>query len=332
MTEIKIALLGLGNVGRAFADYLERVNGNLPVNLKICGIADSSGGLLSNNYDQIKHAIEAKSSGRSIADSSSTDLILNTREFVDSLSQAGISMMIESLPTNLIDGQPALENLKTALAHGVSIVTVDKGPIAKGFEVLKEAARAGSSRFAFSGTTGVTPPEAISGERVLEIRGVLNGTTNHILTQMQTRSISFDHALSEAQQAGIAEPDPKLDVEGWDTAVKILILAKSLMGARAEIGEVSRIGIGPEISTLIEKARPTGRIVRLVGRARIWQGRVRVSVAPKLIASDSPFYSVDGTSKVAVFRTEKGEVLSHGISGRDAISQTILDDLIRIIS
>jgi homoserine dehydrogenase len=330
MTEIKIALLGLGNVGRAFADYLERVNNDLPVGLKICGIADSSGGFLSDDSSQIKQAIEAKTSGRSISDFSSNNSILNTQEFVDHLQQSGISVLVESLPTNIINGQPVLDYLKTALASGVSVATVDKGPLVHGLEALKEAARAGSSRLAFSGTTGVTPPEEIGDERVLEIRGILNGTTNHILTEMQTRSISFDQALSEAQEAGIAEPDPKLDTEGWDTAVKILILAKSLMGAQCGIREVSRIGIGPEIDTLIEKARPSGRIVRLVGRARIWQGRVRVSVAPKLITEDSPFYNVSGTSKVAVFRTEKGEALSHGISARDAISQTILNDIISL--
>lgn len=330
MTEIKIALLGLGNVGRAFADYLERVNDNMPVRLRICGIADSSGGFLSDDQNQIKQAIAEKASGRSVSDFSPNKIIPDTREFVGHLQRSGISILVESLPTNIIDGQPVLDCLKAALADGICVVTVDKGPLVHGLEALKEAARAGSAQLAFSGTTGITPPEEIRGERVLEIRGVLNGTTNHILTEMQTRSISFDQALGEAQQSGIAEPDPKLDTEGWDTAVKILILAKSLMGASCHLSEVPRIGIGAETNALIENARATNRIVRLIGRARIWQGRVRVSVAPKILNSDSPFYQVNGTSKAAVFRTEKGAVLSHGISGRDAISQTILDDIIRI--
>jgi len=328
MTEIRIALLGLGNVGRAFADYLDRVSDDLPVRLRICGIADSSGGLLSHDQSQIRQAIADKASGRSI-DSCSSDSI-PTPDFVRRLNQSGISVLVESLPTNLNDGQPALDYLKTSLSQNINVVTVDKGPLAYGFEALKEASRAGSARLAFSGTTGVTPPEEISNERVIEIRGVLNGTTNHILTEMQTRAISFEQALSEAQQAGIAESDPRLDIDGWDTAVKILILAKSLMDARCEINEVPRIGIGRETAALIETARKTDRIVRLVGRARIWQGRVRVSVAPKILSSDSPFYSVEGTSKAAFFRTEQGQVLSHGISGRDAISQTILDDIMSL--
>jgi homoserine dehydrogenase len=150
---------------------------------------------------------------------------------------------------------------------------------------------------------------------------------------MQERGRSFDEALAGAQAAGIAEPDASLDVQGWDTASKILILAKSLMGAQARLSEVSRIGIGPETESLIRVGRASGRVVRLVGRARIWQGRVRVSVAPKLVEPDSPFYSVSGTSKAAVFRTDGlGAVLAHARSGRDAISQTIMEDIERITS
>lgn len=236
--------------------------------------------------------------------------------------------MVESLPTNLEDGQPALGLITSALARGIHVVTVDKGPLVYGLDALKESAREGGSRFRYSGTSGVSIPAELRGERVIEIRGVLNGTTNHILTAMQRERISFGEALAHAQAEGVAEPDPELDVEGWDTAAKILILAKTLMAADAGLAEVSRIGIGPRTDSLIQIARDTDRIVRLVGRARIWQGRVRVSVAPKLISRDSPFFPVEGTSKLAWFRTEsRGEVTSFARSGRDAISRTILGDV-----
>ena len=181
-------------------------------------------------------------------------------------------------------------------------------------------------------STGVSPPDDISNDRVLEIRGILNGTTNYILSEMQESSVSFDEALAAAQSEGIAEPDPSLDIEGWDTASKILILAKALMGADSTVSEVSRIGIGRETESLIAAARERNARVRLIGRARIWQGRVRVSVAPKMVTADSPFFSINGTLKAALFRTEmKGEVLSFARSGRDAISRVILDDLAKMI-
>jgi homoserine dehydrogenase len=158
-----------------------------------------------------------------------------------------------------------------------------------GFDRLHSAA-AGSARIAFSGTTGVSLPEGVASANVYEIRGVLNGTTNYILSEMQQKNVTFDEALARAQADGIAEPDPRLDIEGWDTACKILILARSAMGADATLEQVSRIGIGPGTESLIQVGRATGRLVRLVGRARNWQGRISVNVAPKLVTPQSTQY------------------------------------------
>jgi homoserine dehydrogenase len=325
-TEIKVALLGLGNVAQAFCDYLDRRENNV----RLCGIVDSSGGLLSDDRDFIRSAIAQKSQGQSIRGFAAPGLARDAEDFIRKLPEAGVSILVESLPTNLEDGQPALNFLASALAQGTSVVTVDKGPLAYGFENLKKAARAGNSRLAFTGATGVRPPILGEGERVLEIRGVLNGTTNYILSRMQQDAVTFANALFDAQAAGIAEPDARQDIEGWDTAVKILILAKQLMGAESSLREVARIGIGSDTDSLISTARATGRAVRLIGRARIWQGRVRLSVAPKLVYPESPFFSVSGTSKVALFRTETREVLVEAHSGRDQISKVILDDIVSI--
>jgi homoserine dehydrogenase len=328
---LKVALLGFGNVGRSFARYANQQSSDKRIDISIGAIADSSGGLMLDTPGQVERLIASKESFLSIKDVAPGSVITSATEFINSLQQSGISAIVESLPTNLEDGQPALDLIMSALAQGINVVTVDKGPLVYGLDALKESARKGGSRFGYSGTTGVSIPEKLRDERVIEIRGVLNGTTNYMLTAMQQERISFNEALAYAQTDGIAEPDPALDVAGWDTAAKILILAKTLMGTDARLAEVSRIGIGPETDSLIQTGRDSNRVVRLVGRARIWQGRVRVSVAPKLIREDSPFFSVEGTSKLALFRTEgEGEVLSFARSGRDAISQTILDDLLRL--
>ncbi|HEX5735565.1 MAG TPA: hypothetical protein VF131_22250 [Blastocatellia bacterium] len=326
---ISVALLGLGNVARAFARYIE--NHNLPI--QIVALADSTGGVLVSSSGQARRAIALKESGSSIAEIAPADVIKDAKSLIGLLPEAGAHFLIESLPTNLSSGQPALDLIQSALARGIHVVTVDKGPLVHGLSKLKAAAEAAGSRIGYSGTTGVTAPDEVKASRVLEIRGVFNGTTNYILTEMQERGLSFNQALARAQADGIAEPDPSLDIEGWDTAAKILILAKDLMGATARIDEVSRIGIGAEIKSLIQTARDRNGRVRLVGRARIWQGRVRVSVAPKIVIADSPFHSVSGTSKAALFRTEeKGKVLAFARSGRDAISQIMLDDIHKIAS
>jgi homoserine dehydrogenase len=329
-TQVNVALLGFGNVGRAFATYIEATN-VLPIRINVTGVADTSGGLFLNENSVLKRVIAHKDSGRSLSEFAPGASIAGPDEFIRALPAAGISLLVESLPTDIASGEPALGLITAALAQGTNVVTVDKGPLVHGLNSLQEAEARGASRLGYSGTTGVSIPDEVANDRVLEIRGVLNGTTNYILTEMQQHQRSFDEALATAQAEGIAEPDPSLDVEGWDTVSKVLILANSLMGANAHLAEVSRTGIGLQTEALIRIARESGRVVRLLGRARVWQGRVRVSVAPKLVRPDSPFYSVAGTSKAAVFRTEKqGEILVSGRSGRDAISQTIVDDIARI--
>jgi homoserine dehydrogenase len=332
MNQLKVALLGLGNVGQAFVRY---VSEQAP-SVHICAVADSSGALVPDSNAQLADLIGHKQAGRPVATFASGNPIRDIPTFIQLLKTSSVSCLVESLPTNIKDGQPALGFLSEALAQGIHVVTVDKGPLVHGFDLLKQAAETGKSRLAFTGTTGVAIPDELISENVLEIRGVLNGTTNYILTAMQEQGLSFNEALAIAQRDGIAEPDPALDVEGWDTACKILILAKALMDTRANadatLSQVSRLGLSADTETLIEAGRRMNRVVRLVGRARIWQGRLRVSVAPKLVDPDSPFYSVGGTSKLAVFRIGKGEIISTARSGRDAISQIILEDILKATS
>jgi homoserine dehydrogenase len=328
--QVTVALLGLGNVGRAFLQYVNSVES--PIRAVVAAVADSSGGLFVDKETEIQSIIEAKRTGRKLNEIAGGNWVLNLETFISALPHRGASFLVESLPTNIESGEPALTLIIKALTQGTNVVTVDKGPLAHGFAELESAQRNGGTRLGFSGTTGVSIPDELLNDRVLEIRGVLNGTTNHVLSQMQQSHTTFDEALASAQAAGIAEPDPSLDIQGWDTVVKMLILAKTLMGADTRLADVSRIGIGPETESLIAVGRDSGRMVRLVGRARIWQGRVRVSVAPKLVEPGTPFYDVSGTSKAAVFRTERqGSVLAVGRSGRDAISQTILDDIVKIM-
>jgi homoserine dehydrogenase len=148
---------------------------------------------------------------------------------------------------------------------------------------------------------------------------------------MQERGLSFDQALVQAQADGVAEPDPSLDIEAWDSSAKILILAKSLMQSSAELSDVSRTGINAGTQALIQTASKMGKVVRLVCRARESEGQVRLSVAPELVGNGSPFFSVRGTSKLAIFRTGHGEITSASLSGRDAIAKTIMDDVISVM-
>jgi homoserine dehydrogenase len=323
---IKIALLGFGNVGRAFARYLDKTSDG--TELGIFGVADVTGALLLAHVDDVRWLLEKQEQGYTIADCAARGTFLDVPAYVDALRDAGIAVLVECLPTNPDNGQPALDLIRRALDNCVAVVTVDKGPIVHGFQALTEAARRQGTKLAYSGTTGVRPPADLADCDVLEIRGILNGTTNYILTEMQERGLAFEQALAQAREQGIAEPNPALDIEGWDTAFKILILANEWMDARATLEDVLRIGIGQETEELVSAARDSGRAVRLVGRARLWGGRVRLSVAPKIVGPESILHSISGTSKGAVFRTkQKGEIFAGSRSGRDAIAQTILEDI-----
>ncbi len=332
MDEVRVGLLGFGNVARAFCRHILG-NASLQRSIRIVAVSDSSGSALLREAQQLDWFVKHKSAGRTIRDIAPDNVIEDIREFLEILPRAGVQVLVESLPTNLSNGLPGVAYIRTALLRGIHVVTVDKGPIVHAFDELNQTARARGARLEFSGTLGVQPPPESFGCRLLEIRGVFNGTTNYILSQMQEHELSLDQALRIAQAEGIAESDPSLDLEGWDTACKILIHAKTLMGSDASLADVSRRGIGPQIEALIQTARSTGRVVRLLARARIWQGRVRVSVAPKLVKRESPFFALGGTSKGAVFKTlDKGEFYAVARSGLDAVSQIILDDIFKVTS
>lgn len=327
---IKIALLGFGKVGRAFMRYLDRTGES--ENFTVFGIADITGGLILAGANDARWLLEMQEQGRTVADCAERGAFFNVLSYINNLPGAGISVLLECMPTNPIDGEPALYLLRRALDEGLAVVTVDKGPIVHGFQSLTFAAQRKATKLAYSGTTGVRPPPNIAGCHVLDIRGILNGTTNYILSEMQERGLTFKKALALAIEQGIAEPNPELDIQGWDTACKILILANEWMQARAVLGDVVRVGIGQETEQLIMEARGSGRVVRLIGRARLVEGRVRLTVGPKIVGPQSRLRSISGTSKGAIFATrEKGEIFVGGLSGLDAISQTILDDIKSVV-
>jgi homoserine dehydrogenase len=322
-------LLGFGNVARAFARFLGE--SRVAEEIQIRAIADSTGGVFIASSEHLDRLIQMKESGLSLRNCSPHDCIGDPGAFIDALRNSGVQAVVESLPNRLEDGEPALSLLRRLLAAGIPVVTVNKGPLVHGWVELEEAARAGGARLACSGATGVQPPAELRDCRTVEIQGILNGTVNHILSAMQMRSLTFAEGLAEARSLGIAEPDPRMDIEGWDAACKIVILSNRWMSAGARLDDVTRIAIGPETESLAQTARASQRRLRLLSRARMWQGRVRLSVVPKLVTPGSPFYALDGVRKGALFRTgERGDLFVEGRSGRQAISEIILGDVMEI--
>src|ERR1051325_5607002 len=155
----------------------------------------------------------------------------------------GVQCVVDCLAPYLATGEPGLTWALAALRTGADVVFADKGPLAIALpEVEAEAERCGRAIGTSGTTAGALPTltvarRELAGATLVEISGILNGTTNLILTRMRD-GVAFDEALAEAQRAGVAEPDPRYDIEGWDTAVKFTILARGLLDPSFTLGRV----------------------------------------------------------------------------------------------
>jgi homoserine dehydrogenase len=320
MSTIRAVLLGFGNVARAFARNAADVS--------VVGVVDSTCALRLDRAAELQRLLEHKDAGGTLREYPGTEARLDVAELLGLLPALEVSVVIESLPSNLRDGEPALSWILAAVSQGIAVVTVDKGPLVAGYERLMAAAKQGGTRIGFQGTTGVWPSAAVIHDEIVGIDGVLNGTSNYILSGMCGGGLSIDEALRDAKLRGIAEPDPTLDIDGWDSAAKILILSKAFMKGRGSLSSIERTGIGASSEGMISAARMTGKVVRLMARARRSSDGVLLSVRPEIISPRSPFFALAGTRKAAVFRTARRKrVLVSGVSGREAIARIIMDDV-----
>lgn len=249
------------------------------------------------------------------------------------VSQAEAEVVVETTPSNFNDGEPGLSNIKTALANGKHVVTVNKGPLALAMPALLELAKHRKVRLRFSGTVGGGTPfldfaaKCLPGERLLGIRGILNGTTNYILTRMGEASVSFPRALAEAQRKGLAEADPANDVEGLDTAAKVVIIANWVLKRGINMKDVKITGISKVTPERLKRAQASGKQVKLIGRL----DHEQATVGPEEVdASDS--LCVPGTLNALTFATEHaGEVTVIGAgAGGERTASAIVRDLVDI--
>ena len=169
--------------------------------------------------------------------------------FEKMLQNRDVDVVIELTPTNKETGQPGMTHIKKSLEYGINVVTANKGPILLAYKELKKIAVKNNVQLGIGCTTGGALPSInggimdLAGADILSIEGVLNGTTNFIVNEMENKGITYMEALKKAQQLGIAETNPTLDVEGWDTATKLLILTNVLMNEDMLLEDISVEGI-----------------------------------------------------------------------------------------
>ncbi len=336
MREYKLALIGFGNVGQGLVQILmERGDSyatQFGANFKIVAVCDM---LKGSVYDPAgippAALLEAAASG----DLSSLKAKENGWDALRTIRESNADVVVEMTYTDLRTGQPAISHVEAALKAGKHVVTTNKGPVALKYAELNELARANGVQFGVEGTVMSGTPslhlatDLLAAAGVTRVQGILNGTTNYILTRMADGD-TYDAALAEAQSLGYAEADPAGDVEGFDAAGKVVILANLLIHAGISINDVDREGITRLSVTDIDEAKSAGECWKLIGCVEKTDSGVHASVRPTRLPLSHPLANVNGATNAISYTTQLlGEVTLIGPgAGRLATGYAIVEDLL----
>jgi homoserine dehydrogenase len=311
-----LALVGFGNVGRRFVRLLEERRDQLgrdhDLTCHITGIATRRHGTTycAAGIDAA-YAAGLLERGGSLDDLSPA---VNSRHPKDGIgviealarSTAPLRVVVETTTLDVDAGQPAIRHVRLALGAGCHVVTANKGPAAFAYRDLSMLARSHGCSFLFEGAVMDGVPvfnlvrETLPGVTIRGFRGVVNSTTNHILSALE-EGLEFAPALARMQSEGIAEADPSLDVDGWDAAAKTAALANVLLDARVTPLDVERTGIGPETASRARAATADGRRLRLVASAA--RG-VRPGVRLEELSPGDLLASLRGTANALILDTD----------------------------
>jgi homoserine dehydrogenase len=311
MANYKLVFFGFGNVGRALARLLlckrDELDAHHGVRFTVVGIKTGGhGGVIEPEGLDLAEAARLYESGGSLEDMADSTPPEGGVEFIRA---CGGDVLFENTPVDYARGQPAVDHLRAALTAGMHAITANKGPVVHAYQELKDLARERRRRFYFESTVMDGAPifslfrEALPGARLRSFRGVLNSTTNLILTRMEGGE-RFEEAVAYAQSVGIAETDPGGDVDGWDAAIKVAALVTVLMGVPLKPDQVDRLGIRGITQEAVSQAVRDGERWKLVCTAARTGDGVEARVAPERVPPSSPLYGVSGTTSIAQFETD----------------------------
>jgi len=331
-------MIGLGNVGQALlqiirddADSLEKRFG---VRFKVVAVNDMRLGSL---YDPDGLSLQALLEGSKAGDLTPVQAAQKGWSVETMLEQADADTLVEASFTDLQTGEPATSYIRKALTLGKHVVTTNKGPIALHFHELGVLAKEYGVKIGFEGTVMSGTPAMALGINLLatagiqKIQGILNGTTNFILSQMEAGK-SYEDVLAEAQALGYAEADPTGDVEGFDAAGKVVILSNLVMGTNISMQEVDRKGITQLTPQDIQNAKEDGRRWKLIGAVENVDGQIKASVQPTALPVEHPLANIGGATNAITYTTHLlGDVTLIGAgAGRLETGYALLNDLLAI--
>lgn len=327
MRSLKVAVIGFGSVGKGVIKVLsERKDGQF----KVVAITDSKGAVVDANGLDLELVLKQKSNG---------DLKRVNKTSMDIVKEADYDILVEVTPTDAKTGEPGLSYITEALKRGKHVVTSNKGPMALKYKPLLELANKNDAMLLFEATVGGAMPVfnlmrmPLAGNKILSIKGIFNGTCNYILTRMANEGLPYDMVLSEAKELGIAEADPTYDVEGIDTALKIVILANAVFGMDVSLNDVDVVGISSVSLEALKLADQAGMVIKLIGEVRP-NGEERIlKVSPRLVPKEHPL-AVQGTLNAALLQTKlAGDIVIIGKgAGSVETASAILSDMLYIAS
>jgi homoserine dehydrogenase len=335
---MRLVFLGFGTVGQGLAELLLAKRDELRrhgLEWKVTGIADT---LKGNAYDpdgiDLKRALALAKAGTPLG---AADRGGKGWGALEMARHAEADALLEATYTDITTGEPATSHIRAALERGVHVVTTNKGPLALHYRELADLAAKHGAEFLFEGTVMSGTPvlnlvrETMAGAGILEVQGILNGTTNYILTRME-EGLSYEAALAKAQELGYAEAVPDADVLGHDALAKVTILANVVFGASLKPADSPCEGITKITAADIAKAKAAGKRYKLIGR--VWRegGAVKATVAPRLVDLAQPLAGVMGATNALAITTEAlGEVTIVGPgAGRTQTGYAMLTDLLHI--
>jgi homoserine dehydrogenase len=298
MTVMRVAFVGFGTVGRALHALLERRRAALQHEY---GITYSVTGLSSRRMGWLANA-----SGMDASSPAGTEC----RNIHQWLAEAEADVVFEAIPLDAETGQPALDYLRAALAHGAHAISANKGPVVHGFRDLMHLAKTHGRGYAFEAAVMDGAPvfslvrECLPMAGLRAVSGVFTSTATVVIEAVE-EGLSINEGIARAQALGIAEADPSYDVDGWDSAVKLCAVANVLLGADLRPADVTREGVGTLDETAIRRAHSEGRPYRLVGDIRPDEhGALRAAVRPVQCALDAPLGVVHGATLVMHYEAD----------------------------
>lgn len=331
MKRIKIAMIGYGNVGQAFAQMLKRkadyFKDNYDAQMDIVAICTRSIGLITDDNGINVDTVDLTSGDK-------------TKDSMYAIENLDYDVMVELTPVNIMTGQPATDHIKAALSRSKHVITANKGPIAWNYRSLRDLAAAKGVCFQYEATIIDGVPtynfvkHTLKACKIIGVRGIFNATTNFILNELE-KGTSWDDAIAKGRKQGFVEADPTMDTDGWDATAKLTALMNVLMDAEITPMEIDRVGIAGVTAEDIQKAKAENKRIKLICEGHLEDGKPVGTVKPTLVPMDDMYATLTGTTSVVTVNTDiMGEVsiVEHEFQPEiDHTAYGVLSDMIAIM-